>query len=298
MKSNIHIKTIADISGGLQSDNSFRRTVDCSVLDAEAVRRYLSEPIFLNASTVILVLSGTSVLSANYKLHEIGPDTLILLSASHLFDFRNCSDDFQCIGLFVSRNFTDAMDSTDMVYKRMQYEVITFRKPVFALNRADTALLRKKLQTIDEAIDNTPHLYHKEVVLNNLFGFYLDLSNIIDRREKHAEEVGITRQESLMKRFIELLVSNYRKEHKVDFYASELHLSAHYLTLIVKRLTGQSVSDFIFEMLYGEARNLLTHSKLSIQQIAMELNFADQSSFGKFFKRKSGMSAADYRKRF
>ena len=46
----------------------------------------------------------------------------------------------------------------------------------------------------------------------------------------------------------------------------------------MKRVTGQSVADFIFEMLYSEARTLLTHSKLSIQEIASSLNFSDQSS--------------------
>lgn len=73
-------------------------------------------------------------------------------------------------------------------------------------------------------------------------------------------------------------------------------MSPHYLTLIVKHVTGQSASDFIFEMLYSEARNLLTHSKLSIQEIASKLNFSDQSSFGKFFKRKAGVSPFDFRR--
>ena len=91
-------------------------------------------------------------------------------------------------------------------------------------------------------------------------------------------------------------VSYTHLEHKVDFYAAHLNLSAHHLTQIVKLVTGQSVSDFIFEMLFSEARNLLTHSKLSIQEIATTLNFSDQSSFGKFFKRKAGVSPVDFRK--
>ena len=82
----------------------------------------------------------------------------------------------------------------------------------------------------------------------------------------------------------------------MEFYASELNLSSHYLTLIVKQVTGQSVSDFIYEMLYSEARTLLSHSKLSVQEIAAKLNFSDQSSFGKFFKRKSGLSPKEFRK--
>lgn len=49
-------------------------------------------------------------------------------------------------------------------------------------------------------------------------------------------------------------------------------------------------------MLFSEARNLLTHSKLTVQEIATVLNFSDQSAFGKFFKRKAGVSPVDFRR--
>lgn len=129
-----------------------------------------------------------------------------------------------------------------------------------------------------------------------MFAFYLDLSDILERTNLPHTDGCLTRYESIIKSFIELLATHYREEHKVDFYAAHLNLSAHHLTQIVKLVTGQSVSDFIFEMLFSEARNLLTHSKLSIQEIATTLNFSDQSSFGKFFKRKAGVSPIDFRK--
>ncbi|WP_373283838.1 helix-turn-helix domain-containing protein [Pontibacter amylolyticus] len=66
---------------------------------------------------------------------------------------------------------------------------------------------------------------------------------------------------------------------------------------MVKRLTGQMVADFIFQMIYSEARLLLQQPKLSVKQIADSLNFSDQSAFGKFFKRKSGVSPRQFRKK-
>jgi len=152
------------------------------------------------------------------------------------------------------------------------------------------------MKRVDKSISYTEHYYYKEVILNSLFAFYLDLSDILERQMTLPGNDSITRYESVIKSFIELLVIHYREEHKVEFYASELNLSSHYLTLIVKQVTGQSVSDFIYEMLYSEARTLLSHSKLSVQEIAAKLNFSDQSSFGKFFKRKSGLSPKEFRK--
>ena len=296
MKNNFHIITVdelfppADLSGDIRGD------INCIELDSHGVSSQFSSPIFLDASIAILVLSGTAVFRVNYKTLPIKANTMILLSASHLFYFKECSFDFTCLCQFVSKKFMDDMDSTDMIYRRIKYGVKMYNEPVMQLNNDNTALLLERLTAVNRAIDNTGHLYYKEMILNTLFAFYLDLSNIIDRRPEFYNEGNVTRYESIIKSFIELLVTNYRKEHKVDFYASQLNISAHYLTFIVKRSTGQSVSDFIFEMLYSEARTLLSHSKLSIQEITTILNFSDQSSFGKFFKRKAGLSPVDYRK--
>ena len=45
------------------------------------------------------------------------------------------------------------------------------------------------------------------------------------------------------------------------------------------------------------AARLLRDPELTIQQIAEELSFSDQSSFGKFFKRHSGVSPLKYRQK-
>lgn len=61
-------------------------------------------------------------------------------------------------------------------------------------------------------------------------------------------------------------------------------------------MTGQTVSDLIFQLIFSEAKLLLQSPAASIQQIAEQLHFSDQSAFGKFFKRKGGISPAEYRK--
>ena len=295
MKAEIYIKNISElplVSGG---KNDMRKKISCVTVNYEDAVTHFSTALYLDALIAVLVLSGNATVYINYKAYSIRPDTLLVLSSSHPFHFQKCSPDFKCLCLFVSKDFIQDMDSTDMIYRRVKYGVRLYNMPLISLSHAHVMLLCERILTVNKRIDEVNHLYYKETILNSLFTFYLDLSDIIERSEVFVEEGNLTRYESIIKSFIELLASNYREEHKVEFYASRLNLSAHYLTLIVKRVTGQSVADFIFEMLYSEARTLLTHSKLSIQEIASSLNFSDQSSFGKFFKRKSGISPADYR---
>lgn len=296
MKQSVRFRNINELFQRNTCGESMRNKINCIPIDYQDIGKQFSSAIFLNASVAILVLSGTGKIYINYRFHPVAINSMILLSASHLFNFSECSIDFKCLCLLVSKEFAEEMDSTDMIHKRIKYGVKLFNTPVLQLDNSNVRLLYERISALDKVISTPEHLYYKEMILNALFAFYLDLSNIIDRASVDADEGNPTRYESIIKSFTELLVNHYRKEHKVEFYASQLNISAHYLSLIVKRITGQSVCDFIFEMLYSEARSLLTYSKLSIQEITTRLNFADQSSFGKFFKRKAGVSPNDYRK--
>lgn len=297
MGEKVLIKSICESPFMVDKHSEMRRQVNCMEIDHDLIMSHFSSSVYFDAFIAILVLSGNGSIYINYKRYEVRCDMMSLLSSSHLFHFGNCSSDFRCLCLFVSRRFMEEMDSTDMINKRVRYGVRLYNSPVIRLPHHSSEILRKRYSAVNEVLDMTTHFYYREVVLNRLFAFYLDLSDIIERCVVSRFDGNLTRYEGIIQSFIELLAVYYRKEHHVEFYASRLNLSAHYLTLIVKRVTGQSICDFIFEMLFSEARTLLAYSKLSIQEIASVLNFSDQSSFGKFFKRRSGMSPIEFRKR-
>ena len=62
------------------------------------------------------------------------------------------------------------------------------------------------------------------------------------------------------------------------------------------KATGRSAAAWIDECVILEAKNLLRFSGKNIQQIAYELNFSNQSSFGKYFKHLTGMSPSEFQK--
>lgn len=291
------IKSIGELIGIRPGSDIMRCKINCIGLDEKKTNDLFSRPVFVSADISVLVLSGTANICINYRTHQIGTDSITLISNFHMFDFESCSKDFRALCLMVSKEFMDEMDSTDMIYRRIKYGVRFYNDPIQHLEPHQAAIARHRLRDIMEALDNTGHIYYDELILNRIMAFYIDLSDIIDRNADSFRETHLTRYESIVKSFIELLMDNYRREHSVDFYASRLNISAHYLSFIAKRITGRTACDLIFEMLFSEARKLLYSSTLSVQEIAAILNFSDQSSFGKFFKRKSGLSPIDYRKR-
>lgn len=294
MKNRLFIKNISDIITDTKS-NHIRKKINCLNLNSDDINKNFTSPIYLNATIAFLVLNGSGEILINYKKYNFRKDSVILMTSIHLFNFIIFSKDIELLCLFVSKDFMEETDSTAMIFRRIKYGVRLFNKPLITFENEKFNLIKERVCDLNKTLDDKNHLYFKEIILNRLDAFYLDLSNIIDLNAEWKNDENQTRYEEIIKLFIEQLINNYRCEHKVEFYASKLNISAHYLTYIVKSVTGQTVYDFIFEMLFSDANSLLINSGLSIQEISDLLNFSNQSAFGKFFKRRSGLSPKEFR---
>ena len=75
----------------------------------------------------------------------------------------------------------------------------------------------------------------------------------------------------------------------------KLNISTTYLSRIVKRITGRTVYSHISELICVEAKRLLECSDKDVKEISDWLGFSDQSVFGKFFLKRTGLSPMKYR---
>ncbi len=84
----------------------------------------------------------------------------------------------------------------------------------------------------------------------------------------------------------------------VQYLSHHLNVSAHYLSDMLRSLTGQSTQQHIHEKLIEKAKEKLTTSKLSVSEIAFQLGFEHPQSFSKLFKSKVEMSPLEFRASF
>lgn len=117
---------------------------------------------------------------------------------------------------------------------------------------------------------------------------YID--SLILSKYKQTKGFCKSRQEELFDKFITIIRQYCSTEHGIKFYAEKLFVTPQYLAKVVKDVSGKSASVWITEFILLEAKALLTHTNLTIQEVSFNLGFADQSSFGKFFKKNTGMS--------
>lgn len=84
----------------------------------------------------------------------------------------------------------------------------------------------------------------------------------------------------------------------VEFLASELNLSPHYLSDMLRNLTGQNAQQHIHEKLIEKAKEYLTATTFSVSEVAYALGFEHPQSFNKLFKKKTDLTPLNYRQSF
>lgn len=80
--------------------------------------------------------------------------------------------------------------------------------------------------------------------------------------------------------------------------AEALHISPHYLSAILRSITGKNAQQHIHEKLITKARELLATTDLSVSEIAYILGFGHLQSFSKLFKIKTNQSPLEFRQSF
>lgn len=66
----------------------------------------------------------------------------------------------------------------------------------------------------------------------------------------------------------------------------------------LQRNFGMSYSDYLGRLRIDKAKEYLRRSRLSATEVARRVGIADQSNFGKLFKKFEGMTPMEYRRRF
>ena len=247
---------------------------------------------------VIIVLDGTIEIIINGKKFAFGKNTYINLPTwSDIYEIR------------YDKRFHAMVTATDRSVAQDIFRNRNPFPPTFKLaidhslggemiDKNDILTLKKDISNMIESLSNKGHRFAEEV---NYAYFYILLTDMADMMWRKygsgmpSHHSDMRRADSILKGFADLLSEHVKKETTIDFYAEKLCISKQYLSLIVKEKTQVSVGRIISIMRVEEASRLLRDPQLTLQQIAEELSFADQSSFGKFFKKHSGMTPMKYR---
>jgi len=84
----------------------------------------------------------------------------------------------------------------------------------------------------------------------------------------------------------------------VESIAEKLNLTPHYLSDMLRSLTGQTAQQHIQEKLIEKAKEYLSVTNFSVAEIAYQLGFDYPQSFNKLFKKRMSVSPLEFRQTF
>lgn len=243
---------------------------------------------------ICIVTAGSITFSVNLKEYTLEKDGLILAPPNALKQMICASEDATCSVVSFTADFINKMAVPNLTPQIFEYFSSKF-SPYWNLNQEAADLVKRQLRDLTERVANVKkHPFGMELLYTVFQTFLYEIGGL---SKIYAEPVSayFSRKENLVMEFTLLVQRDFRHQRSVSQYAEQLNITPKYLTETIKEQTGKNAGEIIDNQVMLEARFLLGNPALSIGEVANALHFADQSFFGKFFKRHEGLSPKNYR---
>jgi AraC family transcriptional regulator, transcriptional activator of pobA len=164
----------------------------------------------------------------------------------------------------------------------------------FRLNQSRFNEFAPLFEEVFKAYENTTDKQHTAAALKLLALLY-QLKEFAAAFSQW-EQGFATPQQTLLKKFIQLVNNYYLEKRTIEEYAELLFITPNHLSQSVKAASGKNALSFINERIITEAKSLILYTDFDMAQIAWHLNFSNPANFGKFFKRNAGSTPLEFRK--
>ena len=217
---------------------------------------------------------------------------VITCTPGQIISLESVTPDFDADVMILSSQFMESL----LVYLKGTIPVRfgMMRQIVFKINEQAKQMQMIFIKAVQHVLKQTDNPFRLQMVQHVMMAIFY--ASDAPQSISNKSDVIRSNADVLSKQFLELVKENFRKERQLKFYADALCITPRYLSRVVKECTGSSAADWIERYVVLEARALLKSTTMTIQQISDELNFPSQTLFGKYFKRRVGMSPKDYRR--
>ncbi len=243
--------------------------------------------------TIILCTGGRKELQINFADYTLTPGSLAFIYPNSMWRPLATSSDFEAHYFSIqgtSAKEWNAFIDLDTVFSLSYYIA---KHPHTQLSLDETQVMTQYLNLLKSRYEANAQAIIIRFILS---AFTLELNRIFTAREK-SDRSKISRQEDILWKFLTLLKQYHKEERTVNFYADKMCISPKHLSSVIKQMSHKTAHEIIADFVTMTAKRLLKTTTMSIQEISDELNFANQSFFGKFFKQNTGQSPSAYRRK-
>lgn len=232
-----------------------------------------------------------SLMMDDNTYHERKGDLYVYpaFSQTYVVDF---SDDLQ--GVVGRADFDFVLSSLDSIADTQSHVYIRFH-PLVSLTPVQYHCIDRLIEGIRNRKQICTQLVGQVVSALVKAFCYEVIDAYIANCMENIESKKQTRKDKVFQNFLVALHRGCRTYRDVGYYAAQQNLTARYFTTLIHRVSGKTPSQWISLFVITETKRLLSNPKYCVKEVAVQLNFTEQSLFGRYFKQHTGYSPGEYK---
>lgn len=118
----------------------------------------------------------------------------------------------------------------------------------------------------------------------------------INRYLREKDKIG-TEMLAIIDHATHYFYENYNQNIVIEDYAKEHNVTSHWFTQSFKKITKSTPMQYIISLRITSAMNMLDNTDYSMARIAEAVGYDNPLYFSRIFKKHTGMSPSDYKKK-
>ena len=266
---------------------------DIIIVDDISTALIPKDPRRMNFLILALCTEGEATYTLDTQEMKIQKNDVLLILDRHVVSNFTASKDLKALCIIISVKFF--FESIRNVGDVSSLLLLSRNFPVIKLAQEETETFQSYFYLLKTKAADKQNKYRRKLVSTLILAMFYDLSNVVQRMLT-TDSMRQTRAEIIFTKFIKLLEGNFKQERRVGWYAEQLNITPKSLSETIKNVSRRTPNEWIDNYVTIEMRIQLRNSTKSIKEIAEEMNFANQSFLGKYFKEHVGISPSEYRK--
>lgn len=298
MKPVLHLRTVADINNFIETTTKhpLAAVVDFSKIEDKIEQ---GTRIMFDFYTIMFKNYSCNTFRYGRKTYDFQDGSLVCLAPKQMLTMDTeveQREDRLGWGLFFHPDLIrgTSLGSTIKHYTYFSYET----NEALHLSDKEKQTLYGIVQKIDAELSENIDCHSQKLIVSNI-------ELLLNYCTRYYDRQFITRKAAnsdVLARVEQVLSAGFQPESlsenglpTVKYLAEEVHLSANYLSDLLKRETGMTAQDHIHHYIMEAAKDRLLNSHKSVGELAFELGFEYPQYFSRLFKLKTGMTPIEYR---
>lgn len=255
---------------------------------------YGNIPYSINALILALVVEGEESIGIDLNEYRIHKNSLIILQPKNYIWFKSHTPYGNAKVKIIGCTY-QFLESILPKPSELLPLIIHFRpEPVIQLTAEQSEIISEYFKFLSQRLKDPKTPLSEKKIAPIMQSTLIQLLEFRNGDQEYPDSQK-TRKEEIMTRFILEVGEHFRKNRQVNFYADQLNITPKHLSSVIKSICGKTAGELIDSFVIMEAKILLKTTDLTIQQISQELNFVNQSFFGKYFKHHTGSTPTLFR---